>query len=164
MHTHRTHEMFRFELDDLRYRALRFADGQIVLTVAGDPFRLGLLTQEDVRWHWDDIADLPAVQETTLRVPVGAQATHVLRTVAGHLARHLLKHRPNFFYYRLGDDGARRQQVYARLLARFPAIAQLYHLTVDETGTYQMFSLRAVGSLILPFKRCQPIPSTPTHP
>ena len=74
MHTHRTHEMFRFELDDLRYRVLRFADGQIVLTVAGDPFRLGLLTHEDVRWRWDDIADMPAVQETTLRVPVGAQA------------------------------------------------------------------------------------------
>ena len=147
MHTHRSHEMFRFELDDLRYRVLRFADGQIVLTVAGDPFRLGLLTKEDACWSWDGIADVPAVQETTLRVPVGGQATRVLRTVAGHLARHLLKHRLSFFYYRLGDEGARRQRVYARLIARFPAIAQLYHLTVDETGTYHMFSLRADAQL-----------------
>ena len=143
MHTQLSHEMFCFQLDDLRYRVLRFADGQIVLTVAGDPFRLGLLTQEDARWSWDDIAKLPAVQETTLRVPVGAQATRVLRTVAGHLARHLLKHRPSFFYYRLADDGPRRQRVYARLMARVPALAQLYQGTTDEAGEYHMFTLRA---------------------
>ena len=145
LHQHRQ-ELFRFQCDDLLYRVLRFHDCEIAFTVTGDPMRLGLFTKEDLRWSWDWVTDLPAVQETSQLVPVGQHAITVLRTIARHLAQYLAKHRPEFFYYQVSPD-AQLRRVYHQLFQRHAAVTSLYEPLEAEDGKYVMWSLNHSAAL-----------------
>ena len=140
LHQHRQ-ELFRFQCDDLLYRVLRFHDCEIAFTVTGDPMRLGLFTKEDLRWSWDWVTDLPAVQETSQLVPVGQHAITVLRTSARHLAQYLAKCRPPFVYYQVTDE-QRRHRLYRTLMQRY-GIEQHYELLADDSQRYVMLSLKS---------------------
>ncbi len=135
------YEICRFEHLDLLYRVYFFEDGEIAFTVTGDNMRLGLLTKEDLYWHWDWSQPLPSIEETSRTVNVQAGALHVLRTIALRLAQYLVKHRPLFFFYKVSDD-TRRHNIYARLLQRHPQARDLYEQLHDDSGQYVLFTLK----------------------
>ncbi len=142
----RHYEIFRFEQLDLLYRVYLFEDGEIAFTATGDPIRMGLFTQEDVRWSWEWLTNLPATEETSQRITVGPLTLPVLRTIARHLAQYLAKHRPEFFYYRVSTN-AKLRRVYRQLFQRHAAITSLYEPLEAEDGKYVMWSLNHSAAL-----------------
>ena len=136
-------EICRFEWDGLLYRTYFFEDGEIAFSVTGDTLRLGLITQEDLRWAWDWMTELPCVGETSKLVNTHSQPVRVLRNIALRVAQYVGKHRPLFFYYRVVND-ARQMRIYDGLVRRHAGVAGLYELIRDPgEGGYVMFTLKA---------------------
>ena len=135
-------QICQFSHEGLQYRIYLFDDGEIAFTVYGNAERLGLVSQEDLRWSWDWVASFPVEQETSQLVNTHVRPLRALRTIAQHLARYLQKHRPNFFYYRVLND-PRQARIYDTLARRHADVAALYERVWDGDGGMAVFSLVA---------------------
>ena len=139
MYSRARYEICRFEHAQLLYRVYLFENGEIAFTVTGDAIRLGLHSQNDLRWNW--FWDLPAIQETSRLVNLHSAPLKVMRTIALRLAQYLAKHQPAYFFYTLHDQ-PQRQRLYQQLLQRHPRVASLYDMQQDQASGYVMFCRR----------------------
>ena len=146
MYSRARYEICRFDHAQLLYRVYLFENGEIAFTVTGDAIRLGLHSQDDLRWNW--FWDLPQIQETSRPVNVHAAPIKVLRTIALRLAQYLIAHQPTFFFYALQQQPQRLQRIYQGLLRRHPEVADQYEqqLCTDGQARYVMFTRKQLTS------------------
>jgi len=122
------HQIVCFEYNDLIYKAYIYKDGELVFSVTGDEYQLGLLDKDDPLWR--DF-EPPTILEMTRLIEGLQQPIAVIRKIARHIAQYLERHQPVYIYFQLFDD-PRRYSFYMRLLRRYPQLLKKYDLYTDE--------------------------------
>lgn len=132
-------EIARFEIDDLLYQVCLYEHGEARFWVTGDPVRLGILTEEDLKW--DCTWDLPTIDSTDQVTNIHAHSLRVLRSVAQRYAQYVCKHKPFFVYYCIPKD-LRLERVVLKLLERYSEVEDLYYVSSDYDKGRVMFHLK----------------------